>query len=166
MNQDDLKRAVEYDPGSGVFRRKESGAVAGCKDSHGYIVFKIGKKMYKAHRLAFLYMTGQLPRGDVDHIDLDRANNRWSNLREATRRQNNVNIKGAKSSKSRFLGVSFAKSHKKWTARIRTKGGRKFLGYFDCEVAAAMAYHLAAKKEHGEFARGNPEAEALIRREA
>lgn len=154
----ELKNLIRYDPETGQFAHVTSGRPAGCKDSYGYTVLKIAGKMYKAHRLAFLYMIGRFPLADVDHVDLDRSNNRWSNLREVTRLQNNVNIRSAPNTTSKFLGVSFSKSHNKWAARIRTKNGRKLLGYFDDEVAAAMAYHRAAKQEHGEHARGNPEA--------
>ena len=160
MNQEELKRHVRYDPATGLFYRLSTNAVAGCKDSHGYVVLKIGSKMFKAHRLAFLYMLGRFPKGDVDHVNMQRADNRWINIREATRRENNVNLRSRPGSSSKFLGVAFSKTHSKWAARIRTPQGRKLLGYFDCEVAAAMAYHRAAKSEHGDFARGNPEAVA------
>jgi len=153
-----LKKVLRYEPETGKFFWLSTGRVAGCKDSYGYPIIKLHGKIHKAHRLAFLYMTGRFPPGDVDHINLDRGDNRWANLRAATRRQNNVNVKSAAGSASRFVGVYYMPKRVKWAARIRTLKGRKFLGYFDEETAAAQAYHNAAKKEHGEFARGNPEA--------
>lgn len=158
VTQQELRRRLKYDRKSGLFTWRNNGRAAGCKDSYGYTIIKLGKKTYKAHRLAFLYVTGSMPEADVDRIDMDRGNNRWSNLRSVSRLHNNVNIKSAKGSSSRFLGVHFMSSRNCWTSRIRLRSGRKFLGYFADEVEAAKAYHFAAKAEYGDHARGNPEA--------
>lgn len=158
ITQEELKKIIHYNPDTGVVSRLPLGLPIECKDSHGYVVVKIAGKAYKAHRLAFLYMTGRMPDGDIDHGNFDRSDNRWCNIREATRRQNNVNLRSRPGAKSKFLGVTFSKTHRKWAVRIRTKEGRKLVGYFDDEVVAAQEYHRAAKKEFGEHARGNPEA--------
>lgn len=155
---------LEYDPDTGQFRRKVSikrnkaGTVAGCLDSHGYVVIKVDGALYKAHRLAFLAMTGAFPPADVDHANLVRNDNRWVNLRAATRLQNNVNIKSQRKSTSRFVGVSWSRQQRAWAARARINGSRPLLGYFKAEEDAARAYHAAVKAAHGPFARGNPEA--------
>lgn len=162
LTQRELRACLDYDQDVGQFTwriGRGTGRVAGCKDDKGYVVIKIGGKVYKAHRLAFLHVEGAWPSADVDHRDLDPSNNRWSNLRDVSRLQNNVNIRSAAGSVSEYLGVYMVpKRRKKWAARIRTSTGRKFLGYFDREVDAAKAYHSAAIAEHGEFARGNPGA--------
>lgn len=92
-----------------------------------------------------------------DHVDGNGLNNRRQNIRIATRGQNGANRRSAKGSSSRFVGVSFNKYHKKWTAKIRTR----WLGYFETEVEAAAAYNEAALHSHGEFARLNDLRENL-----
>ena len=158
ITQAELKNLIHYDPDTGSVYRLPLGLLVDCKDSCGYVIVKVKGKIYKAHRLAFLFMVGRFPEGDVDHVNMIRSDNRWCNLREATRQQNNVNVRSKPGSSSRFLGVTFSKTHKKWAARIRTSEGRRLLGYFDDEAEAAREYHFAAKVEFGEHARGNPEA--------
>lgn len=164
VTKDRLDQVLEYSPETGEFRRRvtikgnKAGSVAGCLDSHGYVVIKIDGQLYKAHRLAFLAMTGAFPPEDVDHLNMVRSDNRWANLRAASRLQNNVNIRAKRHSASRFVGVYWSPQQKAWAARARIRGARPLLGYFETEEAAARAYHAAVKAEHGDFARGNPEA--------
>jgi hypothetical protein len=91
----------------------------------------------------------------VDHRNTDTLDNRRSNLRLATCSQNQWNRQKIKNTTSRFVGVSFYKSRKKWVAYIDAAGKRISLGYFNSEIDAARAYDEAAKKYHGEFARLN-----------
>jgi hypothetical protein len=91
----------------------------------------------------------------VDHINSDTLDNRRANLRLATHSQNSCNRPKKSNTSSRFIGVSFLKSRKRWRAAIRHHGKRIFLGYFDSEIEAGKAYDEAAKKYHGEFARLN-----------
>jgi hypothetical protein len=91
----------------------------------------------------------------VDHKNGDSLDNRRANLRPATRSQNCQNVPKRKNTSSRFIGVSFNKFHKKWSAFINSEGKRMFLGYFDNEIDAACAYDTAARKYYGEFARIN-----------
>lgn len=86
-----LKELLTYDPETGVFIWRGwrsgsavAGSVAGSLHSDGYVCIKIGRCLYRAHRLAFLYMTGSRPIGQVDHINMNRADNRWCNLRETS----------------------------------------------------------------------------------
>ncbi|MFC1794763.1 AP2 domain-containing protein [Planctomycetota bacterium] len=90
----------------------------------------------------------------VDHINHDGLDNRKANLRSATRAQNNFNrsIIIRKDSSSKYKGVCWHKSEKRWRAQINVNGERKILGRFKDEIHAAKAYDEAAKKYHGEFA--------------
>lgn len=92
----------------------------------------------------------------VDHKDRNGLNNQRSNLRIATRSQNNANRRASINSRtSKFLGVAYEKDRKKWTARIRKDWKGYRLGSFDTEVEAARAYNAAATIFHGEFANLN-----------
>ncbi len=91
----------------------------------------------------------------VDHRNLIGLDNRRDNLRTATRSENGYNNSKRKNTSSRFIGVSFYKRCRKWAAYISSNRKRKHIGYFDSEIAAALAYDAAAKKYHGEFARLN-----------
>jgi hypothetical protein len=92
----------------------------------------------------------------VDHRNNDGLDNRRDNLRLATRSQNMYNkLKTKSKTSSRFIGVSFDKSRRKWEARIYYQGRKIWLGRFDSEIDAALAYDEAARKYHGEFARLN-----------
>lgn len=104
-------------------------------------------------RMAWLYMTGEmLPREvEIDHIDGDRANNRWSNLRLATSRQNSENIHGAhRDSQTGLLGVSLDRSGARYLARIFVDGKAVGLGVHSTAEAAHAAY-VAAKRQLHEF---------------
>jgi len=101
MTQEELKRLLHYEPETGIFKwianagargRGRAGDVAGTKEQ-GYIRIRIAKKNHRAHRLAFLYMNGNFPKDAVDHIDGNRSNNKWTNLREATVFDNNRNMR-------------------------------------------------------------------------
>lgn len=88
----------------------------------------------------------------VDHIDNDGLNNQSNNLRAATHSENLCNRGAVKNSKSKYKGVAWVTSHKKWRSSIQKDKVYKALGYFSSEIDAAKAYDTAAKKIHGEFA--------------
>ncbi|NQT03512.1 MAG: HNH endonuclease [Planctomycetes bacterium] len=90
----------------------------------------------------------------VDHINHNGLDNRQANLRPATKSQNTINkpYKKKKGAHSKYHGVTWQKSIKKWQAQIRAKGLHRVIGYFDDEIAAAKAYDQAARKYHREFA--------------
>jgi hypothetical protein len=136
-----IKEALTYIPDSGVFiwnkrpqcnfknpnysnawNGKYENTFAGSVKKGGYVVLHVGSKSYFAHRLAFLYMEGFCTENDIDHIDGDRANNRWINLREASSRCNGQNRKIAKNNTSGVVGVTWHKLSKKWMASLMISG--------------------------------------------
>lgn len=125
----------------------------------GYKRSQIQGKWYLAHRIIWVLQTGREPIEEIDHINHDRSDNRWGNLRTATRSGNMSNVSSAKNSSSKYLGVSWHKATKKWYAHI-SKGSRKdgkllSLGLYDCEEEAARAYDFMAPHIHGDFANLN-----------
>lgn len=98
-------------------------------------------------------MTGENSQKQIDHINGNRADNRWLNLREADSCQNRQNMKRSSRNTSGFKGVSWHERGQKWMAQIACRGGREHLGLFDTIEAAYAAYCAAAKRLHGEFAR-------------
>ena len=106
ITQARLKELLTYDPETGYFTRNvnvkgaNAGERAGTITAKGYIAIGIDRKHYLAHRLAFLYMTGEWPKELVDHKDTIKINNKWENLREATNSQNKRNVGARKTNKS------------------------------------------------------------------
>ncbi len=96
----------------------------------------------------------------VDHIDHNGLNNRKSNLRLCTNRQNQQNRRPTRGSNSRYKGVHWCNTHRKFRARITHNGERLHLGYFDSEIDAAKAYDKKARELFGEFAYLNFPAES------
>lgn len=147
-----------YNPETGLFYwRVDRGAakvgdVAGYRHDDGYVRIGLDGKHYKAHRLAWFYMTGLWPAEDVDHRDLNRSNNRWSNLRSATRAQNHANRKAQKRNRLGLKGVSRTRAGK-FTAMINKNKVRTHLGTFATAAEAHAAYAKAATVLHGEFGR-------------
>lgn len=133
--------------------RVHAGCVAGCKCATGYLLVRIHGTSYPAHRLAWLWMTGQWPKQHLDHRNRDKTDNRWDNLREASPSQNQANMKRAANNTSGLKGVSWRKRVSMWQAAITVRGKTKWLGYFSCKAAAHFSYQVAASKYFGEFAR-------------
>lgn len=120
---------------------------------NGYKQGRIFSKNYTAHRVAWAIHYGEWPKGQVDHINGVRIDNRLSNLRIADNRRNQMNRESRGSSE--FLGVSFYKSRGVWEANIKISSGHRRIGYFKCEIDAAKAYDAHARKYFGEFANPN-----------
>lgn len=149
-----------YDPDSGLFeyRRPPTGGSrdakirsAGFLSRQGYVRLSCQSRTYMAHRVAWAMMTDRWPQLEVDHINRDRADNRFCNLRLATNSQNRHNSKKRKDgSASRFKGVTYRKP---WIARINVEGERIHLGCFNTESEAAQAYKEASQRLLGEFSR-------------
>jgi len=162
ISQEQLKQQLHYNPETGLFTRLVSntnrtrvGDIAGCTNRDGYIQIRVLGKEYKAHRLVFLYMTGKFPKDQADHLDHDRKNNQWGNLREASHLDNGRNQGITSNNTSGFNGIGWSERDKKWYARIRVDGKKKHLGVFDLKKDAVKARKDANLKygfhaNHGE----------------
>lgn len=160
LTQEYLKSIIHYDPETGLFSWLQStsfrikiGDIAGSKTIHNYLVIRINGKIYYAHRLAFLYVTGEWPEKHVDHIDLNRTNNKWLNIRPSTVSENHGNMNKHIDNTSGHKGVWFNKLRNTWNAQIMVKGKRYNLGVYENKEDAAKAYEEAAIKYFGEFSR-------------
>ena len=146
MKPEQLKEILHYEPDTGIFtwlvstgKRVKAGDIAGCIEAEGYRVIRIKTKLYKAHRLAWLYMTGKWPKHQIDHDDRVRNNNKWSNLFEATNTENQKNCSKRKDNVSGVAGVDWIKVDSIWRARIRSNGQRISLGRFKDKFEAICA---------------------------
>ena len=152
ITQCELHQILAYDPDTGIFtwldagrnNRVKNGDRAGYPHHKGYRMIKLGRRAQAEHRLAWLYMTGEWPPAEIDHIDRDRANNRFSNFRLATRKQNKENQDAYASSKSGFRGVHYAAQDRKWVAQICHFGKNIVIGRF-VDIAEAKAARLEAE---------------------
>lgn len=140
-----------YDPLTGKFWRGDK--VAGTVHSAGYVQITVNRKLYLAHRLAWFVMTSEWPEKDIDHRNMDKQDNRFSNLRLATDVQNQRNRCKPKNNTSGYKGVSWNSGRRAWQVTIRYNGTNKNLGYYPTREQAADMYNSAALKYHGEFAR-------------
>jgi hypothetical protein len=156
LTQEKLKSLLRYDPETGVFTRLQKAAHnAGggtVNRLSGYRTLSVEGKLYYAHRLAFLYMTGAWPEHQADHINGDREDNRWSNLRDATPLVNQQNLVSAQSNNcTGFLGVSYApkrRGEKKYVAQLFANGKRRHCTYHETPEAAHAAYLVAKRQLH------------------
>lgn len=128
-----------------------NGVKAGTVNKDGYVIINFNKKLYPAHRLAWLYVKGELPCAFIDHVNRVRTDNRMENLRLATRAQNAINSTAYKNNAVGFKGVSFDKSKGKYRAQCVVNGKNKHIGYFDNAEIAYEAYKSKSKEINGEF---------------
>jgi len=151
MTQGEILALLDYDPNTGAFLWKNTGRTAGgIKD--GYWAIRINRKNYYGHRLAWLIVKGAWPSGDIDHEDLNRANNKFSNLREATPSQNGSNSAVRRNNKVGLKGVRREKKGR-FQAQITVNRKCRRIGRYDTAEEAHAAYVKAAKNLFGEFAR-------------
>lgn len=127
-----------------------------CRNNKGYRAGMINQTAYVAHRVIWKMQTGSDPTAQIDHINGNREDNRWCNLREAEAWQNQGNRKkNACARYSQYRGVCVAKGTGLWTAAINLNGKQNHLGSFQSEEDAARAYDAAAHAKYGRFARLN-----------
>lgn len=164
----ELKSMLIYDPETGVFTWKSrsiedfrasqgwtnweryyAGKKAGYVDKNGYVTIRIKKKLYRAHRLAWLYVHGKWPENVIDHINGNPTDNRICNLRDVTQEVNLQNMRRPTAkNKVGVLGVTFHPSLGKYAAYIKAGGKSKALGYFATANDAGEAYLRAKRKIH------------------
>lgn len=150
-----IKDKYEYDPETGIFYWRTAsgrGRVAGCTYSNGYHNLRWNGKLVGAHRLAWLYIHGEIPH-QIDHINGDPSDNRIANLRPSTQAQNRLNSRTRRDSRSGLKGIHYRADRNKWRATIGPRGAVKHLGYFETQELAREAYREAAIALYGEFAR-------------
>lgn len=158
LTQERLRELLSYDPETGQFtwvarrQRVRVGQVAGTKNKYGYLQIGIDGRKYALHRLAWLWVTGEWPPKEIDHINRDSTDNRFANLRLATSSQNNCNQSMRGDNTSGVKGVSWNKKSGKWHSRIVVNGKYRHLGLFSDLKDAASAYEVAAQQAFGEFA--------------
>jgi hypothetical protein len=158
-----VRSLLEYNPDTGTFvwraRGKKfwdnchAGKNAGSICSTGHLRISILDRGYFAHRLAWLIMTGEHPVNEIDHKDGNPANNKWDNIRAATRQQNQQNRRRHSSNSSGFKGVFKNRIGVTWSAQIYCFGKKIHIGCYPTAEMAHEAYCEAAKKNYGEFAR-------------
>lgn len=157
ITQEELKELLNYNPETGIFTYKKKrakctpGKIAGTYHVNGYTHIQLNRKIYKAHRLAWLYVYGYFPQF-IDHINCDRGDNRLCNLREVNIYQNNHNSKINKNNTSGIKGITWHKKAQKWCAQIDANGKHIYLGIFDDIDLAKLVIEEARKKYHVEFA--------------
>lgn len=166
-----LRKLIDYDPRTGVARwkpRPESMFSCGARTPAqkanawnarfagselswvltGYRAAEIDGATYLVHRLVWKIMTGEEPPEFIDHINGVRDDNRWENLRAATRQQNNRNARRRKDNRSGVSGVQWHKASAKWQAAIGSGATRSFLGVYD-NIEDAIAARKCAETRLG-----------------
>lgn len=153
VTQDELLASLKYDEQTGEFTwlvssgKAKAGQPAGSVKPNGYLNIGLNGRVYRAHRLAFLYMTGRWPAHHVDHVNGCRLDNRWSNLRDVPRQVNSQNRRTAgKNCKSGILGVRKVKN--RWVASLKLNGKTKHVGSYDTVDEAEVAYVAAKRQVH------------------
>ena len=166
LSADEVRALLDYDQKTGIFRwrynaarskewntRRAGKPAGGLNKTIGRIQVRIQDRgLYLASRLAWLYVTGEWPEHEIDHVNQDKTDDRFDNLRLASRIENMRNRKVHDDSRSGFLGVRWRKHHRKWEARISIAGKTVWHAYAESAQEAAALRREAALLIHGEFA--------------
>lgn len=148
-----LTERLSYDPDTGVFTHRKTGKQAGTEDSDGYIRIGLNRKTQAAHRLAFLYMTGDWPTKDVDHMNGVRSANRWDNLREATRQENNADRTRLKNNNSGTKNVFWHEDSQRWGVKVGKDDKYYTCGNYDDFELTTLVANTVRNYLHGEYSR-------------
>lgn len=152
ITQERLKEVLLYDNIKGSFiwlaprGRQPKGSIAGYDTKRGYRGIKVDGACYFSHRLAYLYVEGVFPEYEIDHINGDRSDNRYDNLRSVTRSENHMNMGLTTNNSSGRIGVFWNNGKKRWTAKIEVNGKDIFLGHFKEFILASEARSIAEEK--------------------
>ena len=157
----EFHQAFVYDPDTGVIRWRIAprgkpafkGEIAGSRLHSGYLQVKFKGRVYLQHRLAFYLFYGFWPKGQIDHRNRIKTDNRIKNLREVTALQNQQN-RGRAWGRCNLLGASFHKASGKWRASIRTDGRQQHLGSYDTALEAHNVYMREKARLHPAFCGG------------
>ena len=143
-SNDRLLALYDYNPETGVVTDKRTSKRAGSVTPTGYRRMRIDGEYYREHRIIYKMMTCVDP-GDyeIDHINRDRSDNRWSNLRICTHGQNQVNAPAT--------GIYYDKRRKTWSVKLRVQGKLKHMSTHTCPLLARLDYERVARDIHGEF---------------
>lgn len=157
ITQQRLKELLDYDPLTGIFtwrvdryrvrKGQSAGVVATRKNGYRRIHIRLDQRLYLAHRLAWLYMTGRWPTNLLDHKDGDATNNQWKNLREATSVENAANSGSERISPTDMDGVTYFQG--RYFACLETGGRNDYLGAFDTFDKASAAVIAAGGSPMG-----------------
>jgi hypothetical protein len=154
ITQERLKELLSYDQDAGLFTwlvarsRTKKGATAGCMNAVGYLMIGMDNTVYYAHRLAWLYVHGEFPARQIDHINGVRTHNSIANLRSVTHAENGKNKKLPSTNTSGVVGVVWRKNKGKWVANIKVDGKKIHLGSFEKKGNAILA-RKKAELDHG-----------------
>lgn len=154
LDRERLLHLLAYEPDTGLFRwrlsracRGSAGQVAGSTNRAGYVEISVDERKYLAHRLAWLFVHGEHPSLELDHLNGIRNDNRIANLRLATRTVNNQNrTRPQATNRLGFLGVSPDRA--RFRAQIQVAGKKLHVGTFDTPEEAHSAYVAAKRKLH------------------
>ena len=157
MDAEILRGIVTYDPKTGYMHWKEdhkyfksirAGDIVGrTSNKNGYRSTSINGKQYYQHRLVWLYVYGEWPKSDLDHINGIREDNRIENLRLATKSQNAHNKKKFRNNTSGIVGA-YRHYSGTWYSSIMVEGKSKYLGSFKTAEEAGAAYAKAKRELH------------------
>jgi hypothetical protein len=159
LTQERLKELLSYDAETGLFTwlkrcgqgsHAKIGSIAGHAENGGYVRICVDGKLWRAHRLAWLYVYGTIPHV-VDHINRNPSDNRICNLRLASKSTNSMNRVAVSKHGFKGIGKSRGGKFESYIGSSRTKT-RRHLGTFDTLEDAAKAYDAAAIEIYGEFA--------------
>ena len=145
ITKDELIQILDYNAETGIFIRRSNGKIVGSINAAGYLTCCIKKKHFYLHRLAWIYVHGNVP-PFIDHINGIKGDNRIQNLRPVTKSQNGMNRSGTYA-KSGYRWVYYQSNTSKW----RVKVSHLNVGYFDSKQEAALAAKEAAKSLYGEY---------------
>lgn len=157
LTSTEIRRLMTYDPETGVCRwlvnrgtRSLAGNVAGSPHCEGYLHCRIYRKQYMLHRLIWLWMTGEWPRNQIDHVNGNRIDNRWANLRDVLPHENNQNraLISKNNNTSGLIGIYWSTRDKNWRAQLRHKGKLYNIGRYATVEDALRARNAFKFKMH------------------
>lgn len=143
LTQDLVRKHFNYDPITGYLSLRlpnsnlPKGTVVGTKTKFGYLNVGFQNKQHKVHRLIWLYQTGYMPE-QVDHIDHDKTNNSWSNLREVTNQENQLNRPKMLSNSSGETAIHLCSKLNRYVVNVVSNNIRHHLGSFSSLEEAVL----------------------------